>query len=224
MSTTTPVVSQGPIQRDEKLSATSGTLEPRRMTDRKQVPADQRAAITAEIRRLLSLADARGKPVWSQGRLGAAANGISQETIRKANESPSGVGPAVRDGILKVSGVSMAELLHRHFDALLPTAKPHPARQPPLVTHEELSADDARWFAIRQLVELDGCTPDRAHEIAFSIPMPQGGSWDVYAAARRSLAVASAAERGLILHDQIRPTPAPVAKPRRGSRPKRAET
>lgn len=81
-----------------------------RTLSRKQVPEPERTAISQEIRRLLSERDDDGKRVWSQESLGAAAGGLSQESIRRALK-PSGVGPAVRDGILKVLGVTMDGLL-----------------------------------------------------------------------------------------------------------------
>ena len=47
--------------------------------------------------------------------------------------------------------------------------------------------DDARWFAIRKLVELDDFTPDRAHTHVCSIAIPDGCGWEAYQAARRAL-------------------------------------
>jgi hypothetical protein len=84
-----------------------------RNMSRKTVPDHERAAIAAEIDALLRLRDDEGDRLWTTAKLAAACDDLSIETIRKARE-PSGVGPAVREAILAVTGASMEELMRKH--------------------------------------------------------------------------------------------------------------
>lgn len=75
----------------------------------KKVPEDERIVIAERVRSLLATETPTGAQKWTQSSLGKAC-GVSQETIRRALE-PAGVTPAVRAGILGVTGKSMEELL-----------------------------------------------------------------------------------------------------------------
>lgn len=81
--------------------------------ERKQVPAHEREAVALEIQELLDERGPDGRRVWSQARLGAALDGLSQETIRRAVHE-SGVTPAVRDGLLKLLRVDIDKLIQKH--------------------------------------------------------------------------------------------------------------
>lgn len=80
--------------------------------ERKQVPEEQRVAVTVLLIDLLEQRDEFGRRKWSQERLGAKLGGLSQETIRRALV-PSGVAPAVRDGLLAFLETDVAGLLQR---------------------------------------------------------------------------------------------------------------
>ncbi len=154
--------------------------------DRKQVPLEEREAVTQALRVLLDDRDSAGKRVWSQASLGKRLGGLSQEAVRKAKDDPSGVGPAVRDGLLNLLGLTARELVE--------SSRP---RRPPEVaraghkrgfTVEERRLEDARWDALRVLVDVDGLTPNEAHDLVFSV-RPHGDSdrVRVYELARREL-------------------------------------
>ena len=86
------------------------------MKDRKSVPIEERFVIASYIRDLLALRDATGRKVWTQQSLGVALNGLSQESIRRALD-PTGVTPAVRDGVLKHTGLSMKSITEMQLKA-----------------------------------------------------------------------------------------------------------
>jgi hypothetical protein len=81
------------------------------MVDRKLVPTAHRVVIAEELRGLLA-EESNGEKKYTQASLGRALGGISQEAVRKALH-PEGVGPAVRDGLLALLGVTIEELFER---------------------------------------------------------------------------------------------------------------
>jgi len=70
-------------------------------------------AIAAEVVHLLSEVDELGRRKWTTVSLGQACGGLRHETIRLARVS-AGVGPAVHDGILRLTGLTMDQLLRKH--------------------------------------------------------------------------------------------------------------
>jgi hypothetical protein len=99
----------------------------------KKVPEEERIAIAAQVRELLSTEeeiDARPgsfRRVWTQASLGLAC-GVAQETLRRSIE-PTGVTPAVRAGILKISRLSIDELMKRHSGYIEHLARLDPKRR-----------------------------------------------------------------------------------------------
>lgn len=81
--------------------------------DRKQLPYTERASIAAEINELLEQRDEHDWKRYSQESLGKALGGLSQETIRRSKD-PSNVGPAVKDGLLRLLGTSIEEIVIKH--------------------------------------------------------------------------------------------------------------
>jgi hypothetical protein len=77
------------------------------------VPEPERRAVAAEVEQLLKQRDHLGRRVWTQASLGERCGGLSQQMIYAA-QAPDGVGPSVRDGILRVTGLSSRELLAKH--------------------------------------------------------------------------------------------------------------
>lgn len=106
--------------------------------ERKKVPADERAAVAAEIQELLGLRDEYGRRLWSQARLGEALGGLSQETIRRAM-TETGVTAAVRDGLLRHLKTTMPALVAKHgakpsARVVVPTAR-YDSREAAIATH-----------------------------------------------------------------------------------------
>ena len=85
----------------------------RRATKRRCVPEHEREAIALEIRELLKARDATGHRLWTQSSLGEHCGGLPQQMIYSAQE-PDGVGPSVRDGILRLTGLTVEQLLGKH--------------------------------------------------------------------------------------------------------------
>jgi hypothetical protein len=85
----------------------------RRAPKRRGVPEPERLAVAAEIASLLKQRDRMGRRVWTQASIGEACGGLSQQMIFVAQD-PDGVGPNVRDGVLRLTGLSIAQLLRKH--------------------------------------------------------------------------------------------------------------
>ena len=83
------------------------------MTRPKTHPEHERMAIAAEVVQLLSQVDELGHRRWTTVSLGQALGGLRHETIRLARSS-AGVGPAVHDAILRLTGLTMGQLLQKH--------------------------------------------------------------------------------------------------------------
>jgi len=83
------------------------------LTRPKTLPEHERTAIAAEVVQLLSQVDELGRRKWTTVSLGQALGGLRHETIRLARTS-AGVGPAVRDAILKLTGLTVDQLLQKH--------------------------------------------------------------------------------------------------------------
>lgn len=79
--------------------------------DRKQVPQEERIAIARALQHLTNQRDEFGKRTWSQFSIGSKL-GVSQESARRAL-SPVGVGPAIREGIEALMGMSIDEIVSR---------------------------------------------------------------------------------------------------------------
>jgi hypothetical protein len=106
----------------------------RRSLKRRGVPESERRAVAAEIALLLKQRDKMGRRVWTQASIGEACGGLSQQMIFIAQE-PDGVGPNVRDGVLRLTGLSTAQLLKKHGI---------PAEEPPVArTYERPAAAPA---------------------------------------------------------------------------------
>jgi len=92
------------------------TQRNRPLTRPKTLPEHERMAIAAEVVQLLSQVDELGRRRWTTVSLGQACGGLRHETIRLARSS-AGVGPAVRDAIVQLTGLTMDQLLQKHhFD------------------------------------------------------------------------------------------------------------
>jgi hypothetical protein len=154
--------------------------------DRKQVPERDREVIAQVVREMLDERDAHGRRKWSQHSLGEAI-GLSQEAVRKAQTS-AGVIPAIRDGIVRLKGKSVEELAHEakvNESGMIPAA----TDRRPASTNASLTPEATRWEAMRLLVELDGVTPNVAHEIVSALRHePNDGPLAFYEKARRVLA------------------------------------
>lgn len=81
--------------------------------DRKQLTYAERAAVAAEIVNLLEERDEHDRKRYSQQSLGKALGGLSQETVRRSRD-PDQVGPAAKEGLLKLLGTSIEELVLKH--------------------------------------------------------------------------------------------------------------
>jgi hypothetical protein len=162
--------------------------------DRKQVPPEERAAISAEISRLLDERDASGRKRWSQASLGTACGGLSQEAIRRAASSPDGVGPAVRSGILKLVGKPIERLIADHVHlageapadgaASVDSVAPAPVARDFGVPTDTLAMAEE---AARDLEALDKIDPSRAWEVMRGIRLSKPDASGFYREARRRL-------------------------------------
>jgi hypothetical protein len=115
--------------------------------DRKQLSYAERASIAAEINQLLEVRDSQGKKKYSQGSLGKALGGLSQETVRRSKD-PSNVGPAVKEGLLRLLGTTIEEVMIKHG------APPDPAEMK-RISEEALAANPlAGMFEVAKAPEL----------------------------------------------------------------------
>lgn len=87
---------------------------------RKVLPDHEQEAVAAEVNELLAQRDPCGARMWTAASLGQACGGLTHEAIRLAR-SPTGVGPAVREGLLLLLGISMDQLLAKHGIVARPT-------------------------------------------------------------------------------------------------------
>lgn len=129
-----------------------------RRVDRKRVPWDLRVAVSAEVRRLLSMRDAKsGEWSYTQESLGEAM-GISQEAVRKA-QHPDGVIPRVKDGVLRLTEMSVEELLEYHRPLIEQARQELPAPKRYAASAARQAADlwpEVKELAIEELIELHG--------------------------------------------------------------------
>lgn len=163
---------------------------------RRALPEHERQAVAAEIRMLLTQRDEHMRRIWTTESLGKACGDITHETIRRARD-PSGVGPAVRQAILAVTGQTMEQLMAKHGVTAggtpLPLLPDVAAERPPMATATTPGAVvHDRLVSARKVLEAleeDGFPREFARGAvgAIAIDSEWDGELDLYRKARAIL-------------------------------------